>query len=119
MPGLSQVPTNENSVTHHNNKKSLIHQSSSIQQHVGIVAGQTKPIPSKLQRGDDYFVIIPSANSTPHLAAKHQLSDTKLQSNRHSRLTGSQSSFGCVETYQKLDVLGEGSYATVYRGYSR
>ncbi|VEL20464.1 unnamed protein product [Protopolystoma xenopodis] len=29
------------------------------------------------------------------------------------------SAFGRVESYKKLDVLGEGSYATVYRGYSQ
>nr|CDS17473.1 Serine:threonine protein kinase PFTAIRE 1 [Echinococcus granulosus] len=27
-------------------------------------------------------------------------------------------SFGAIESYKKLEVLGEGSYATVYRGYS-
>lgn len=28
-------------------------------------------------------------------------------------------SFGAIESYKKLEVLGEGSYATVYRGFSQ
>ncbi|KAL3319284.1 hypothetical protein Ciccas_002051 [Cichlidogyrus casuarinus] len=31
----------------------------------------------------------------------------------------STAAYGCVESYHKLDILGEGSYATVYRGYSQ
>lgn len=28
-------------------------------------------------------------------------------------------SFGAIESYKKLEILGEGSYATVFRGYSQ
>ncbi len=28
-------------------------------------------------------------------------------------------SFGAIESYKKMEILGEGSYATVYRGYSQ
>lgn len=28
-------------------------------------------------------------------------------------------SFGAIESYKKMEVLGEGSYATVYRGFSQ
>ncbi|VUZ49507.1 unnamed protein product, partial [Hymenolepis diminuta] len=31
---------------------------------------------------------------------------------------GTVDSFGAIESYKKLEVLGEGSYATVYRGFS-
>ncbi|TNN11100.1 Cyclin-dependent kinase 14 [Schistosoma japonicum] len=58
---------------------------------------------------EDY--IFPSSNSTPQ---SHGQSPSRLLHNRSS----SSRSFGCVDSYQKLDVLGEGSYATVYRGYS-
>ncbi|CAH8489162.1 unnamed protein product [Schistosoma curassoni] len=55
--------------------------------------------------------IFPSTNSTPQ---SHSQSPNRILHNRSS----SSRSFGCVDSYQKLDVLGEGSYATVYRGYS-
>ncbi|CAH8468361.1 unnamed protein product [Heterobilharzia americana] len=55
--------------------------------------------------------IFPSTNSTPQ---SHSQSPKRILHNRSS----SSRSFGCVDSYQKLDVLGEGSYATVYRGYS-
>ncbi|VDP91970.1 unnamed protein product [Echinostoma caproni] len=55
----------------------------------------------------------PTSNgSTPH--SSHSPSLRRLQ-----HASSSRSSFGCVESYKKLDVLGEGSYATVYRGYSQ
>ncbi|KAH8849461.1 Cyclin-dependent kinase 14, partial [Schistosoma japonicum] len=52
---------------------------------------------------EDY--IFPSSNSTPQ---SHGQSPSRLLHNRSS----SSRSFGCVDSYQKLDVLGEGSYAT-------
>ncbi|TPP62259.1 Cyclin-dependent kinase 14, partial [Fasciola gigantica] len=58
---------------------------------------------------DDRFP--PSNTSTPH--SSHSPSLRRLH-----HASSSRSSFGCVESYKKLDVLGEGSYATVYRGYS-
>ena len=39
------------------------------------------------------------------------------QQNRYSTIEGNLR-FGCHETYARLDQLGEGSYATVYKGYS-
>ena len=35
-----------------------------------------------------------------------------------SAIAGNES-FGAIESYKKLEVLGEGSYATVYRGFSQ
>jgi hypothetical protein len=50
---------------------------------------------------------------------KMESSAEKLQKNqnRHSTIEGNLK-FGCLETYARLDQLGEGSYATVYKGYS-
>ena len=39
-------------------------------------------------------------------------------STARSAITGNES-FGVLESYKKLEVLGEGSYATVYRGFSQ
>ncbi|XP_018644985.1 serine/threonine kinase [Schistosoma mansoni] len=61
------------------------------------------------RNSEDY--IFPSTSSTPQ---SHSQSPNRILHNRSS----SSRSFGCVDSYQKLDVLGEGSYATVYRGYS-
>lgn len=60
---------------------------------------------------DDRFAV--SGASTPHLRRSPGVQ-------RASHLSGAprSSTFGCVESYKKMDVLGEGSYATVYRGYS-
>ncbi|CAH8449388.1 unnamed protein product [Dicrocoelium dendriticum] len=60
---------------------------------------------------DDRFAI--SGTTTPNLRRS-----PGTQRARHLSNVPRASAFGCVESYKKLDVLGEGSYATVYRGYS-
>ncbi|GAA49696.1 cyclin-dependent kinase 14 [Clonorchis sinensis] len=57
---------------------------------------------------DDRGVGTSSTSGTPH---SQRSPAVRKQATRSS-------TFGCLESYKKLDVLGEGSYATVYRGYS-
>ncbi|KAF7233039.1 hypothetical protein EG68_05100, partial [Paragonimus skrjabini miyazakii] len=53
-----------------------------------------------------------SSTGTPHSERSPAVRKVNQMSTTRS------STFGCLESYKKLDVLGEGSYATVYRGYS-
>ncbi|KAA3681772.1 cyclin-dependent kinase 14 [Paragonimus westermani] len=53
-----------------------------------------------------------SSTGTPHSERSPAIHKVNQMSTARS------STFGCLESYKKLDVLGEGSYATVYRGYS-
>ncbi|KAF8569406.1 hypothetical protein P879_02261 [Paragonimus westermani] len=53
-----------------------------------------------------------SSTGTPHSERSPAVHKVNQMSTARS------STFGCLESYKKLDVLGEGSYATVYRGYS-
>lgn len=54
-----------------------------------------------------------------HFLARQSLSPESMLSRRSRRKSLSEIGFGKIESYTKLDKLGEGTYATVFKGKSR
>eukprot|EP01147_Barroeca_monosierra_P005733 gene5733-217_t len=72
------------------------------------------------QNGDTLGELPQQNSSSRRFGLGRRASTTSLRPSPsiHSSLTGPRPSFGTVDTYKKLEKLGEGTYATVYKGIS-
>jgi len=60
----------------------------------------------------------PQSEATFDELYSRRIIENNVQKHNHNSIIDPNLKFGCRESYARLDQLGEGSYATVYKGYS-